>query len=206
MNDQILDALLHFNISISEYHLLSIIDREGQQHRSGLSKYAFNYYMEIDPFFVRNEGEYEKAIDLCLEKQFIKVLSKYDCQKDIKRWEKDDNQFVSEIEYTPYNIDFTEQGEKLYRQIDKKIGRNRFESIEGYKWCSDGMVSVFTKHKKNIVKTISNIRENPLYLFNKNEEIIEIGKPYQIGPWWVSRFCRLDTGWRVDIKYLQNLE
>ena len=203
MNDKLLQKLNQFNMNISEYHVLKIISLDGHSKRKGLSDYIYRYFYAVSPPIAQTIDEYENAINSCLEKSFLKILTIDDCFKDEKRWLNDDNQNLDGIPYKPNNLDFTKSGAKLYSDVldslsDKKW-HMRFNGSICYKWKHEGILSILSKLKKDIISELNKLHEPGV--LEDAEQIIDIGKPYPIGPWWITRFDRLRKGWRVDIKY-----
>lgn len=206
MNNLDWEIILNSGINVAEYHILTLFYRECSRPRKSLANYADAYFGAVRSSS-QTVGEYEKAVDSCLEKLYIKVLSNEDCMRDKERWEHDDNQFCEEDEYLPGNLDFTVKGSRFYRKLEEKIFQRRginprsiFDWHIGYKWKHKGIVSILTKRFENIEKKIETIHEGSAHLL-ADRKLVEIGKPYPIGPWWITRFDRLDNGWRVDIKY-----
>ena len=192
-------------MNIAEYHVLTIIYRDGNQIREGLSKYIFNYFWAASPTKVQSFNQYENAIDSCLKKTFLKVLTAKDCSLDNERWLIDDNQNLDEEPYLPGNIDFTKYGARVYNDfldsLSKKKGEDRFDGRICYKWKIKGTISILTKLKKDLISELEELEKNPSYLLSDGMEMINTGSPYPIGPWWVTRFDHIGNGWRVDIKY-----
>ena len=191
-------------MDISEHHVLGIIYLEGHLKREGLSNYINRIISAVSPPQAQSVDQYENAIDSCLDKSFLKVLTIEDCNKDKERWLEDDNQSIDEHPYIPGNLDFTISGAKIYndfldtRSDDKKLHGKNTRAVY-YKWKNDGVLSFITKLKKDITSELKKLQEPGI--LGDGEQIIDIGNPYSIGPWWVTRFDRLNKGWRVDIKY-----
>lgn len=201
------DLIFGYGLNIAEFHILSVLNREGNFRRQYLAKHTFNYYESARPNSACTIYEYDEAIQSCLEKGIIKEITDDDCRRDIERWMHDENQFCDESVYNKGDLDFTEKGAKLFGEIEERlldsnqIHPSRFDGIVGYKWKNKNVVSIFTKKRKDIVKEIENIRNDPSYLFGYGERLIQIGEPYLIKNWWITRFDQLDEGWRVDIIY-----
>ncbi len=207
MNDFDREIIFNSGINIAEYHILSLFYIEGSRQRKYLSRYADEYFGAVRRSSSQTINEYEKAIDSCLANFYIKILSKDDCKHDEKRWEYDDNQFCEDDKYLPGNLDFTIKGSQFYRQIKEKIFHRNginpsiiFDGVIGFKWKHQGILSIFTKRFKNLKENINMMHKDPTYLLVE-KQLIEIGKPIKIGPWWITRFDKLNSGWRVDIKY-----
>lgn len=207
MNDLDWEIIFNSGINIAEYHILSLFNMEGSKQRESLSKYANTYFGAVYNSSSQSYNEYEKAIDSCLAKGYIKVLSREDCMRDEERWKNDDNQFCEEDKYLPGNLDFTTKGSQFYRKLDENLCQkkgitpcNIFDGFIGFKWKHKGIVSILTKKIEDLEERIKMIHQNPSHLL-VDRQLIEIGKPYQIGTWWVTRFDQLSSGWRVNIKY-----
>ncbi|MDM8551737.1 hypothetical protein QUF72_16770 [Desulfobacterales bacterium HSG2] len=96
MNHLNLDIIFDSGLNVAEFHILSIFDNEGSSKRDYLACYANSYFGYVRPDSARTIDEYDKAIEFCLERGFIKVLSEEDCKRDRERWLHDDNQFCEE--------------------------------------------------------------------------------------------------------------
>ena len=190
-------------MNISEYHVLTIIYRDGNDKREGLSQYIFNYFSAASHSQVQTIEQYENAIDSCLEKSLLKILTTEDCNIDKERWLNDDNQNLDEEPYLPGNLDFTISGAKIFNDLLdtflKNKGHKRFNGRICLKWKNEGILSILSKLKKDIISELEVLQEPGL--LGSGEQIIDIGRPFPIGPWWITRFNRLSRGWRVDIKY-----
>ncbi len=203
-----LDIIFDSGLNVAEFHILSVFANEGSSKRDSLARYANSYFGAVRPDSAPTIDEYNNAIEFCLERGFIKVLSEEDCERDRERWLHDDNQFCEEERYISGNLDFTKKGVQFYRELGEKIYKKKgishlscFDGLIGFKWKHKGVVSILTKNRKDLEKKIECVRNNPSYLLTGKRRLIEIGKPYPIGTWWVTRFEQLDKGWRVDIKY-----
>ena len=202
------DLICEYGLNIAEFHILSVFNREGSCERQYLAKHTYKYYESARPNSACTIDEYEEAIQSCLEKGFIKIITDADCMRDIERWLHDENQFCDEDVYYKGNLDFTDKGAKLYGEIEERLlqkNRNyssRFDGIVGYKWKHKNVVSIFTTKREDIDKEIENIRNDPSHLFDYGQQLIQMGEPYPIKNWWITRFDQLDEGWRVDIQYM----
>lgn len=212
MNYDNLDIIFDSGLNVAEFHILTIFASEGSSKRDSLARYANSYFGDVRPDPAPTIDEYNKAIEFCLERGFIKVLSEDDCKRDRERWLHDDNQFCEEDIYVPGNLDFTIKGVQFYRELKEKMYKkkgisslNWFDGLVGFKWKHKGVVSLLSKNRKCLEKEIESVRDNSSNLLtSKWWRLIEIGKPYPIGNWWVTRFEQLDKGWRVDIKYIDS--
>ena len=206
MKDLLLSVLKNLKISISEYHILTIIYLDGNSKRVGLARYIFNYFSAACPSQVETIDKYENAIDSCLEKKLLKVITIEDCENDKIRWIQDDNHNLDEAPYFPGNIDFTKYGSNFFNDILDKLGKEKFDGYVCYKWKNSGVVSILAKYKNEILNEVEQLNSTPSHLLSDGKKLVEIGIPYSIGPWWITRFDHIDVGWRVDIKYSKELK
>jgi len=129
MEDILPNLLKRTILNIAEYHLLTIIYRDGTTDRNNLARYILDYFSAASPTQVQTIVQYEKAIDACLEWNLIKTLSVSDCEEDRQRWSRDENQNLDEAPYYPGNLDFTLLGAELYGDILKKLSGKSGQDI-----------------------------------------------------------------------------
>jgi hypothetical protein len=150
------DLILRNGLNIAGYHILSVLWRDGNFKRQSLAKYTYKYYETAKPNSACAIDEYEGAIESCLEKGIIKIITDADCSRDTERWVHDDNQYCDEEVYFEGNVNFTEKGAKLYGEIQdqlikiNRINCSRFDGIIGFKWKHKNVLSIFAKRREDI--------------------------------------------------------
>lgn len=167
--------------------------------------------------------EYEAAVAACLEKGWLRILTQADCDQDKQRWDAKpaqgiwDAEYVTETEYRPGNVDFTEAGARLYYHLDAARdalrGEKPHEGMTCYTWHSHNMVRIWGAYQEGLAAQLHQIQqmgagsdESMGWDFNNSRQITRIDGPHQIDGWWITRFVYISPGWYADVYYTPHKE
>lgn len=188
------------------YCLLGAIDiRDGRPSISGVVDFILDIYRKPTP----TRSELEHAAELCLQKEWIKILSEQDCEAELLRWEKEPHQNYSECPRRAGCADFTSKGWKAYVRLAKKLGKSSPQEdcreSGQYLWRTPGCVSMIYMSKQMLLKDLAEVLAGkdsliPYGLSAEHTVTSTVG-PYEIGSWWVKRFYLAPYGYRVDISF-----
>lgn len=146
---------------------------------------------------------YHKAVESCLIKGWLRILSQADCEEDRTRWENDDNQFISGFDYQEGNTDFTPQRGLLFDQISSEwLVRRGMKPYSGYGQSQKipNQVRIFSAYEANLLLLVENVertRKEDLHWLGESVRIVGVEGPEQISNWWINRFVQLPIGYRA---------
>lgn len=147
--------------------------------------------------------EYQTALEQCFQKGRLKMLTAEDCERDRARWVQEPDQFISEAEYEAGHVEFTGAGADLYYRILEEMaharGEEPFHDTLGYAWRFPGQVRIFGVSEERVRNELPNSEQEGCWLYTGKMTIHRIEGPFPVGPWWINRFIRLPTGFRMDI-------
>lgn len=193
-----------YGMTLAEYNVLwsvSLVD--GTRERARLLRHVL-FMDSASEVSEVSASLAEEALDACLLKGWVKVLTQEDCQNDEVRWVEEENQAISENEYQEGHMDFTPEGAQLWNRIHKEHAEasgERWASGIRYAWRFAGQVRVFSAYEDELREVVEAIRTGKDILSTEEIRIERIEGPFVLGEWWLNRFVRLPQGYRQDIHY-----
>ncbi len=187
-----------------EFDILDTVHLHCDLARTHVAEYAvFFDSPNLEPSFTL--AEYEAATETCIKKGWLKVLTAEDCEQDRLRWQNDPNPYGDEIEYKADNVDFTEEGARLFYSVlvamDTAEGKRPYHDRIRYAWNVSGQVGVFGAYEDEVKQSAEDAVTGENWLGGEVQRIERAAGPFPIGPWWLNRFVQLPQGYRADIYY-----
>ena len=158
-------------------------------------------------------ADYESATASCLERGWIKVITEEDREADAARWADEPHQALSENPYRLGSLDFTPRGWGLFTRLAEARRGVSYEAryAEHWEclWDVPGQVSFLAVSQAALMQELAKVLAGTDELtpsetssgLRAQHTLGEVVGPYPIGPWWVNRFYRAPTGYRLDIAF-----
>ncbi len=188
------------------YCLLGAIDLEdGRPDISGVIDFILDIYRKPTP----TRQELQHAAELCLQQNWLQILSEEDCEAELLRWEKEPHQNYSECPRRAGCADFTSAGWKAYVRLAKRLGKSSPQEdcrkSGQYLWRTPGCVSLIYMSRQLLLDDLAEVLSGKNSLvsdgFLTQHTITNTVGPYPIGSWWVKRRYLAPYGYRVDISF-----
>lgn len=190
-------------VSPIEFGVLYTIDERPQLTRTLIPKFAV--FMGPTPYGKHfSQAKYKVAVETCIQKGWLRVITVQDREQDRLRWQNDMNQYCGEIEYQPGDIEFTEVGARLFyrilEELDVAEGKRPYESLSiGYSWSMPGCVRFFGAYADQVMQATEQYVTGKESLGDCCRQIERVEGPFPTGPWWINRFVHLQEGYRCDL-------
>jgi hypothetical protein len=147
--------------------------------------------------------EHLKAIDSCLEKGWLKILTAEEYEQIIASQQSAVTPEI--IDYPePNTVDFTPKGYSLYRQIIfETFGEEHIQrSDAGWNIDEDSQVAnIYAETTELCEACIKEFADNPSSYTGKATEIVNVSQIESIGAWKPNRFITLPQGFHAGVSY-----
>lgn len=193
--------------------LWTVAHYEGAESGSSIAEAAYALAEAAVPL-----PDYQAAVRGCLGRKWLRILTQADCDLDKRRWQHKpahgvwDAEYVTETEYQPGSIDFTEQGARLYYGLaaaKARLGGHRpHEGTLCFTWHPLGMVRIWGAYPKDVAAQLHGMQTRQQGISDSMgwdctdaSQITHIKGPLQIPGWWMTRFLRISPGYYADVYY-----
>lgn len=200
--------MANYGITPRERSILSVVSfGEGSDTWKQLPKVAkcYNDFCATRRIALR---EYRQAVESCLHKGWIKVLTKADVEADRLRWANlpEREERVLPFPYKVGGVEFTALGIGVYGEILRAWCRaNNLEPYKDHTCCGGdvpGQAMIQSGSREAVEKIVLKMSagESDRWLVN-GEIVTSIDPIIEIRDWWVTRFVCLPLAYSVKVFY-----
>jgi len=202
------NALGERGVSLVEYYVMNTVGYEIILKPDELASWSVGESMD-DPWGEFPLSEHLDAINHCIEKQWLKILTKEECELEVERRRSERLPDLTDAFLSPGTVDFTQEGCLLYRRIKQEINGEKHLQFKDSGWNLDEErkeVHILAETEEMCRRRISEFENNPSgYLGVGGVEVpakvVNISGPTPIGPWRPNRFIVIPNGFYAKVDY-----
>lgn len=160
--------------------------------------------VEGDPRGSFTEHEYRKAVQQCMQRGWLEIITPERCEAECRRRQRSTLPELFDTGFEPGVVDFTPEGFSLFRQSILGILGKRLVRYDDSGWNVDEnncRVDFLAETAGLCRKRIAEFMLEPSMYVGQSVRIISVTKPIRIGPWGPNRFMVLPQGYHATLEY-----
>lgn len=203
-----LTVLGEHGVSLIEYHVMIVVGYGIVVKPDELASFSAQE-SEGDPRGEFPILEYCKAVDQCIEKRWLALLTPEECEREAERRQSAWLPDLTDTCLSPGTVDFTPEGYLLYRKLTLEINGKEHLQFNDSGWNLDEEckeVHILAETEEMCRRRIEEFVDNPsshigLGGVHLPAQVINVSGPTPIGPWRPNRFIIIPNGFNAKIEY-----
>lgn len=151
---------------------------------------------------------YSEAFDECVRNDWLRVLTREDCESDRARLSAQTELVSFDDDYVEGTVEISGLGQDLlWRVLVDANTATREDENSGWRVHPDGRVDVFAATEAGCAAVVKTLVDDPVsYIGGDDVRVVSVSVIEACGPWWLSRFSRLASGYHAVVRYARDHE
>lgn len=204
LHRHILSTLQRYGVSPCEEAVLGIVYYGINLPPLGVAEWAKCYDdNDGNPFGVYPLDEYRRAVDGCIEKGWLTVLTPEHFEREHRRLRLSAIPEVVDRCHNPGEVDYTEVGFAFHRLLLREMNGPEFLEQECFGCNRDEgrrVIDVYATSEEMCLHGVEEVRGNAADFVGGPVRVTGVEGPRPIGPWKPCRFLTLPSGFHAAVQ------
>jgi hypothetical protein len=201
-----LSVLGEHGVSLVEYHVMITVGYGIVLKPDELASWSVGE-ASGDPRGEFPLSEHLDAVNHCIEKQWLALLTPEECEREAERRQSERLPDLTDTFLSPGAVDFTQEGYLIYRKLTLGINGKEHLQFKDSGWNLDDErkeVHILAETEERCRMRIEEFTGKPSFYIGEIDlpvQVVNVSGPTPVGPWRPNRFIIIPNGFYAKVDY-----